>query len=107
MPESTSRGALTESVYYILLSLHTPLHGYGIMQLVEKLSNGRVKMGSGTLYGALNTLIKKDWIQLLPSEPNDRKKEYIITDLGKEIALQEIERLKELLTMGTHITGGE
>lgn len=107
MPESSSRGALTEAVYYILLSLHSPLHGYGIMQLVEELSKGRVKMGSGTLYGALNTLIKKEWIKLLPSDANNRKKEYIITALGKEVAIQEVERLEELLTIGTRITGGE
>ncbi|MBQ4101229.1 MAG: PadR family transcriptional regulator, partial [Oscillospiraceae bacterium] len=48
--------ALTEAVYYILLSLTKPMHGYGIMQNVETLSNGRVKLAAGTLYGAINTL---------------------------------------------------
>ncbi|MDE6233212.1 MAG: PadR family transcriptional regulator, partial [Lachnospiraceae bacterium] len=43
--------ALTEAVYYILLSLIQPLHGYGIMQNVEKLSKGRVRLAAGTLYG--------------------------------------------------------
>gem|GEM_PF-6914801 len=44
--------ALTEAVFYILLSLDTPLHGYGIMQNVEHLSGGRVRLAAGTLYGA-------------------------------------------------------
>lgn len=48
--------AITEAVYYILLSLMKPLHGYGIMQNVEQLSNGRVRLAAGTLYGAINTL---------------------------------------------------
>jgi DNA-binding PadR family transcriptional regulator len=55
MPESI--GALTEAVFYILLSLYQPLHGYGIMQNVGALSRGRVTLGAGTLYGAINTLV--------------------------------------------------
>ena len=50
--------ALTEAVFYILLSLDTPLHGYGIMQNVEHLSGGRVRLAAGTLYGALATLTR-------------------------------------------------
>ena len=56
--------ALTEAVYYILLSLCSPLHGYGIMQRVEEMSAGRVKLAAGTLYGALNTLKERGWITL-------------------------------------------
>ena len=44
--------ALTEAVYYILLSLDQPLHGYGIMQNIERISGGRVRLAAGTLYGA-------------------------------------------------------
>ena len=57
--------ALTEGVYYILLSLLEPLHGYGIIQKVEKLSGGRVRLAAGTLYGAINTLLEKGWIAAL------------------------------------------
>lgn len=75
MPESQERGALTEAVYYILLSLYRPLHGYGIMQKkVEELSNGRVKLGSGTLYGAINTLLDKSYIEPSITESQGRKK---------------------------------
>jgi len=97
---------LTEAVYYILLSLYSPLHGYGIMQKVDDLSNGRVKLAAGTLYGALSTMLEKSWIKALPGEENSRKKEYKITTIGKKIAENELIRLKELLTNGELIIKG-
>ena len=106
MPESSERGALTEAVYYILLSLYTAMHGYGIMQNVKELSGGRVELGPGTLYGALNTLLQKGWIEALEGERGARKKEYRITALGKEMVQNEIERLEELVANGKKITGG-
>lgn len=95
--------ALTEAVFYILLSLMKPLHGYGIMQNVEALSGGRVRLAAGTLYGALNTLLEKGWISALPGEKDSRKKEYLITELGKTAVSQELLRLKELLDNGNKI----
>lgn len=68
--------ALTESTYYILLSLYHPQHGYGIMQQTEQLSGGRVHLAAGTLYGALTSLCEKGWIRPLPAESGSRKKEY-------------------------------
>ncbi|MBD5136586.1 MAG: PadR family transcriptional regulator [Lachnospiraceae bacterium] len=99
--------ALTEAVYYILLSLIQPLHGYGIMQNVEKLSKGRVRLAAGTLYGAINTLLEKGWINALPGMKDSRKKEYVITDLGKQVLNDEILRLSELLENGNRILGGK
>ena len=98
-----SNPALTEAVYYILLSLTQPLHGYGIMQNVEQLSNGRVKLAAGTLYGAINTLLEKGWIVALSEETGSRKKEYLITDQGKEMLRLELVRLKELIDNGNRI----
>lgn len=95
--------ALTEAVYYILLSLTEPLHGYGIMQNVEQLSNGRVKLAAGTLYGAINTLLEKGWIVALSEEKGSRKKEYLITDLGKDMLRAEMDRLMELVENGRQI----
>ena len=95
--------ALTEAVYYILLSLLTPRHGYGIMQNAEALSGGRVKLAAGTLYGAINSLLEKGWIMALPGEKDSRKKEYVITEDGKSILKAEIARLKELVSNGTRI----
>ena len=97
--------ALTESTYYILLALYRPAHGYGIMQQVEEMSQGRVKLAPGTLYGALTALSTKGWIQQLPVEAGSRKKEYKLTDKGREILMKEIERLRELVTNGEKITG--
>ena len=98
--------ALTEAVYYILLSLDQPLHGYGIMQNAEALSNGRVRLAAGTLYGALNTLMERGWIQMANQEPSARKKEYVITPLGRAVVLKELERLHELTDNGDRLTGG-
>ncbi len=104
MAEAT--GALTEAVYYILLALYQPLHGYGIMQRVHSLSGGRVTLGAGTLYGALFTLVEKGWILPCGGVAGDRKKEYTITPKGRSAVEAEIERLEELLTNGRSITGG-
>jgi len=107
MPESTERGALTEAVFYILLSLFAPMHGYGIMQNVSKLSNGRVILGAGTLYGAINTLLEKGWIRSVINDTDSRKKEYIITEIGKVAVENELSRLQELLRNGNAILGGQ
>lgn len=106
MPESTERGALTEAVFYILLALHSPLHGYGIMQFVRKISNSRVDLGPGTLYGAINTLLEKGWIEAFNSKASGRKKVYIITQTGREAVAGELERLEELLKNGNKISRG-
>ena len=90
--------ALTETTYYILLSLYNPLHGYGIMQRAAELSGGRVRLAAGTLYGALNALVDKGWIALLPGE--GRKKEYKLTPKGLEILKNELARLRELVASG-------
>ena len=95
--------ALTESTYYILLSLISPQHGYGIMQQVEEMSSGRVRLAAGTLYGALNTLCDKGWIILLPVEDGSRRKEYKLTEKGKDILVQEVKRLRELAENGERI----
>ncbi|MGC4018903.1 MAG: PadR family transcriptional regulator [Muricomes sp.] len=97
MPESFERGALTEAVFYILLSVHTPMHGYAIMQSINDLTNSRVNLGAGTLYGALNTLSDKKWIAIHGECNSGRKKEYVITELGKNVFTAELERLNELL----------
>lgn len=99
--------ALTEAVYYILLYIQTPLHGYGIMQKIEQLSQGRVRLAAGTLYGAISTMLEKGWIASIPGEKDSRKKEYQITKLGKEIVKTEMVRLEELLQNGKTIMGDE
>lgn len=102
-----SAGALTEAVFYILLSLYKPLHGYGIMQNVSALSGGRVTLGAGTLYGAINTLVEKNMITPCAWETDSRKKEYVITPAGKAAVEAEIRRLEELLKNGRSVAGKE
>ena len=92
---------LTESLYYILVSVYKPNYGYGIMENISKITNNRVNMGAGTLYGAINILLEKGYIKLYSEELDSRKKkEYLITDLGKQVLKEEIIRLEELLKNG-------
>ncbi len=96
--------AMTEAVYYILLSLKEPNYGYGIIQDTLKLTGGRLELGAGTLYGAINTLLEKQWIQLYREEKGSRKKkEYILTELGEKELRQELRRLEELVENGRGI----
>ena len=105
MRDNAKGGALTEVTFYILLSLFTPKHGYAIMQFIEEKTGGRLSLGAGTLYGALTTLEDKGWIER-HSNNEGRKKEYLITSLGKEIAEKELERLRELEKTASEIIGG-
>ncbi len=98
---NTTNNALTEAVYYILLALVEPMHGYGIMQQTVALSNDRVRLSAGTLYGALASLLEKGWIEQLPEE--GRKKDYRITPAGREVLEQELARLAELLENGRNV----
>jgi DNA-binding PadR family transcriptional regulator len=89
---------LTEALFYILLAVRKPNHGYGITQEVEELTGGRVTLGPGTLYGAIQSLVKKDWIRIYSEDTESRKKkEYIITEEGMAVFEAERERLNELV----------
>ena len=99
--------ALTEAVYYILLSLCAPQHGYGIMQQAAEMSGGRVRLAAGTLYGALSSLCERGWIAALPGEPGSRRKEYRITPAGRRVLSGELERLRQLVKNGEDVLGGE
>ncbi|QHW35114.1 PadR family transcriptional regulator [Paenibacillus rhizovicinus] len=101
---------LTEAFYYILIALYAkPAHGYGIMQDVEEMSGGRVKIGAGTLYTALNTLLGKGLIDHypVPEGTDARRKMYAITEDGREVVAAELERLTELLASGRRIVHAE
>jgi len=96
--------AMTEAVYYILLSLKTPNHGYGIIQNTLALTNGRLELGAGTLYGAVNTLLERGWIRLYSEDKKSRKKkQYILTERGLLALQQEVRRLEELVENGRQV----
>ena len=94
---------LTEAAYYVLISLNKPRHGYGIMQHVEKLTNGRIKIGAGTMYGNLSRMEKEGLITSVAEE--DRKKIYEISEKGKVVLRLELGRLEELLEHGKNEMG--
>ena len=93
-----NQGPMTEAMYYILLAMLKPGHGYGMMQRIRELSGGRLVMGPGTLYGVLNRMLSDGWIVLAGEE--GRRKNYAITDAGREALLMEYDRLKRLVADG-------
>jgi DNA-binding PadR family transcriptional regulator len=97
----TSHLPLTEATYYILLSLVEPLHGYGVMQKVELLSDGTVSVGPGTLYGAFTNLEKEGLIVMVREE--ERRKSYTLTDKGKKVLVEQINRLQIMTRNGQDI----
>ena len=91
---------MSESYSYILLCLAQGAnHGYGIMQMTEKLSGGDVTIGSGTMYGATSNMMKKGWIrEIMSDEPGqERRRLYQLTDSGRTALRAEIERLQRML----------
>ncbi len=97
---------LTEALFYILLAVRKPNHGYGIIQEIEELTKGRVVLGPGTLYGAIQSLVKKGWIDIYSEDKESRKKkEYLITDEGKNAFEEELKRLEELVANATLMKG--
>lgn len=94
----TEQGPMTEAMYYILLALLRPGHGYGMMQRIKELSGGRLEMGPGTLYGVLSRMNREGWIVLTGEE--GRRKTYAITEAGKNALLAEYGRIKRLAEDG-------
>lgn len=89
---------LTESTFMIILALLQPRHGYEIMQVASRLSGDRVKIGPGTLYGALNVLVKQGLIERRGEMEleGERRKIYGLTPLGNEVVRLECARLENL-----------
>ncbi len=85
---------MTETAFYILLSLTEPRHGYGIIKHVEEITNGRVRLGSGTVYGTLTKMQRDGIITVFADE--ERRTVYEVTAAGKRLMAVEIKRLKEL-----------
>ncbi len=93
---------LTEATFFILLSLAPgPGHGYAIMKDVAALSDGRVTLSTGTLYGALARLLARGWVARIDSaeagETGRPRKAYELTPLGRRILAAEAERLQALV----------
>jgi len=89
---------LTESTYYILLALIEPLHGYGVMQQVDQISDSTTTLGPGTLYGAFSTLQKQKLIEKVSEE--GRRKCYSLTTKGRIVLKEQIKRLEIMARVG-------
>nr|WP_317350179.1 PadR family transcriptional regulator [uncultured Blautia sp.] len=85
---------MTETAFFILLCLRKPNHGYGIIQMVEKLTDGAVKLTPGTMYGSLSKMEKDKVIRFIREE--DKRKIYQITDLGLDVLRIEVKRIERL-----------
>ena len=92
---------LSEATFYILLSLVEPLHGYGVMQKVETISEGTVTIGPGTLYGAFTSLEKDMLIKMVKEE--DRRKSYLLTARGRQVLAEQIRRLEIMNNNGKSV----
>ncbi|MDO4799621.1 MAG: helix-turn-helix transcriptional regulator [Bacillota bacterium] len=94
---------LTETAFLVLLAMFEKNHGYGVLQLVEELTEGRIVFGPGTLYGAINNLSKKGWIELVSEDSETRRKDYVTTQAGKELVYLELDRMKKIVDEGYKI----
>lgn len=85
---------MTETAFYILFCLRKPNHGYGIVQMVEKMTDGTVRLTPGTMYGSLSKMEKDNLIRFIREE--EKRKIYQITDLGVEVLQTELKRIERL-----------
>jgi DNA-binding PadR family transcriptional regulator len=98
-------GPMTEAMYYVLLALMHPNHGYQLMQAIIEVSNGRLTMGPGTLYGVLSRMQKDGLISL--AEDDGRRKTYQITLEGEQALRVEYSRIKALIQDGSILEEGD
>ncbi len=98
MRHVTASKALTEPVFLILASLaDQPRHGYALIKDIETLSSGRVRLSTGTLFGALRRLLDDRWIERFEQEDTSRDKQaYRLTRLGRQQVQIELDRMKQL-----------
>lgn len=92
---------MTETAFLILLCLRQPNHGYGIVQMVEKMTDGAIKLTPGTMYGSLSKMEKDNVICFIREE--DKRKIYQITDLGLEILQIELKRIERLFRIAQEV----
>lgn len=102
---------LTEATFFIMLSLsRQPQHGYAIMKDVERLSEHRIVLSTGTLYGVLKRLLEQGWIEPVDNPGNDDhnrpRKSYALTELGRGILNAETQRLRTLVDLVKLQTSG-
>jgi DNA-binding PadR family transcriptional regulator len=112
--DSQDTSPLTEATYLILLSLvPAPKHGYAIMKDVQSLSEGRVTLSTGTLYGVIKRLLEQGWIERVDEttesehHPGRSRKSYTLTRMGKMVLNTETNRLQALVSVAQKRTAEE
>ena len=93
-------GHISEAMFYILMALAEPKHGYAITKEVDEVSQGRVRLGPGTLYGALTSMTSRSWIEPYEGGSDSRRKAYQLTTAGIEVFKGELARLSEMTQHG-------
>ena len=88
---------MTETAFYILFCLQEPNHGYSIVQRVLELTEGSIRLAPGTMYGTLSKMEKDGVIRFVLEE--DKRKIYVITDLGRQVLDLELSRIKRLYSI--------
>lgn len=89
---------MTEAMYYLMLAMRTPAHGYRLMTAVSEISHGRVSMGPGTLYGLIKRMLKMGMIEQI--QENGRRKIYRLTQEGESALRAEYGRLQAMVLDG-------
>lgn len=100
--KSLDEEQLTDTNYYILLSMVQPIHGYGIMQMVKDISEGAFEIGPASLYTSLKKMQEAGLIELLDNGESD-KKVYKLTDSGRELLKKDYKRRKNMVEQGRRI----
>lgn len=85
---------MTETAFYILFCLQKPNHGYGVIQKVERMTSSEIRIAHGTMYGSLSKMEKDGLIKFVKED--EKRKVYVITELGLEVLNLELERIKRL-----------
>ena len=104
MPSPYETGELTDHIFFILLATVTPIHGYGIMKIVQETTEQSIEIGPATMYTTLKKLNQAGWISEIGEE--DSKILYKITEVGRDILSENFERRKRIVDFAKKFNGG-
>lgn len=94
--DSLEMGELTDTSFYILLSLVDAKHGYLIMKSIESMTDNRLSIGPASMYTSIKKLLSAGLIQLLKDE-DEKRKTYVATEKGIQLLRKDVERRREMV----------
>lgn len=89
---------LTDSMFYIMIALTKPRHGYAIMNLIDETSKGAITIGPASMYTIIKKLLKQEWIYLY-DESDSRRKTYLLTQRGKDVLEEDLKIRKRMIQL--------